>query len=78
VVSTRHAGIPDVVVENQTGFLVDENDIDKMTKYILSLIKDRNLAKHMGLKGKERITKYFTLKRHLDKINRLIHGIPNF
>jgi glycosyltransferase involved in cell wall biosynthesis len=75
VVSTRHAGIPDVVIENETGFLVDEGDINQMAEHLLSLVKDRNLAKQMGLKGKSRITEYFTLEKHLETINRLIHNL---
>ena len=75
VVSTRHAGIPDVVIENETGFLVDEGDINQMAEHMLSLVKDRNLAKQMGLKGKARIMEHFTLEKHLDTLNRLIHSI---
>jgi colanic acid/amylovoran biosynthesis glycosyltransferase len=73
VVSTRHAGIPDVVIENETGFLVDEGDIDAMALYILKIIEDRNLAWTMGQKGKVRIENYFTLDKHLETINQLIN-----
>ncbi|MEM6516493.1 MAG: glycosyltransferase [Bacteroidota bacterium] len=69
VVSTYHAGIPDVVVENETGYLSNENDIDTMAKHIIKLNKDRNLAKKLGLNGKERIKANFTLEQHLDIIN---------
>jgi len=74
VVSTRHAGIPDVVLEEETGYLVNENDIDQMAFYILKIVEDRNLARTMGQKGKARIENYYTLDKHLETINQLING----
>ena len=72
VVSTRHAGIPDVVIENETGLLVDENNIEEMASYMLKLVENRDLAESMGQKGKIRIENYFTLDKHLQTINQLI------
>ena len=75
VVSTRHAGIPDVVIENETGLLVDENNIEEMASYMLKLVENRDLAESMGQKGKVRIENHFTLDKHLETINNLIYAI---
>jgi glycosyltransferase involved in cell wall biosynthesis len=75
VVSTFHAGIPDVVQHEYTGYLVDENDIDVMAHYMMKICDDRNLAKKMGQAGKERIKNHFTLEKHLNTINQLIYNI---
>jgi len=75
LVSTRHAGIPDVVIENETGFLVDENDINQMASYILKITDDRELAKCLGEKGKAKIQDHFTVEKHLETINNLIYAI---
>ncbi|WP_026727814.1 glycosyltransferase [Flavobacterium denitrificans] len=72
VISTRHAGIPDVVIEGETGFLVDEHDVDTMAEKMILLLEDKTLAKKLGTNGKERIKNNFTLKRHLDVIDDLI------
>jgi len=48
VVSTRHAGIPDVVEEGVTGFLVDENDVAGMAEAMVRLLDDAELATRMG------------------------------
>jgi glycosyltransferase involved in cell wall biosynthesis len=74
IVSTHHAGIPDVVIENETGFLVDEGDIDGMSDYILKLIEDRTLAKSFGLNGKERIRHHYSMEKHLNVINDTIRN----
>ena len=75
LVSTRHAGIPDVVIENKTGFLVNENDINQMASYILKITGNRELAKCLGRKGKARILSEFTLQKHIATIDRLIEEI---
>ncbi len=38
VISTRHAGIPEVVIHNETGLLVDEFDNNHLKESIMSLI----------------------------------------
>jgi len=75
IVSTRHAGIPDVVIENETGLLVDENNIEEMASYMLKLVENRDLAESMGQKGKAMIQDHFTMEKHLETINNLIYAI---
>ena len=48
VVSTRHAGIPEAVIEDETGFLVDEGDVEGMADAFLRI---PNLAERMGQAG---------------------------
>ena len=75
VVSTRHAGIPDVVIENKTGFLVDEGDIDAMAEDILKIANNRELAETFGKKGNVEISAHYNLENHLEIINQLIYAI---
>ena len=72
VVSTRHAGIPDVVIENETGFLVDEGDINTMAKAIIKLAENRKLLSEFGTNGKVFIEKNFTLENHINILNDII------
>jgi glycosyltransferase involved in cell wall biosynthesis len=56
VVSTRHSGIPDAVIEGVTGLLVDEGDLDAMARAMLDVIP---LAPAMGKCGyKEALAKH--------------------
>lgn len=72
IIATFHAGIPDVILDNETGFLVPEHDVDAMAQKMLQLLENKTLAQQMGAKGKERIEKYFTLEKHLQKLDELI------
>ena len=64
-----------MVIENETGFLVDEGDIDAMAEEIFKIVKNRELAETFGKKGNKRILSEFTLQKHLETINRLIEEI---
>ncbi len=62
VVSTRHAGIADVIVEGVTGFLVDEGDVDGMAAHMLRLAQDPELARDLGVAARQRIESHFSEK----------------
>ncbi|HVU56184.1 MAG TPA: oligosaccharide flippase family protein [Puia sp.] len=72
VIATRHAGIPDVVVEGHTGLLVEEGDIDGMSQAMIRILDAPDLAGQMGSAARRRIRENFTLKKHIDNINKEI------
>ena len=79
IISTNHAGIPDVIFNQQTGFLVEENDVQTMGDYMITLYKDRKLAKQLGEKGKQIVNDQFSLKSHLEIVESLINkAIKNY
>ena len=77
VVATKHAGIQEVVIHGETGFLVDEQAVDAMAYCMIDLAKDINLAKQLGQQGRERVSEHYTMSRHIDTINQLIIGLEN-
>jgi Glycosyl transferases group 1 len=52
VVSTRHAGIPEIVVDGTTGYLVDEHDVPAMVTQMERLLGDPALAATLGRAGR--------------------------
>lgn len=69
VISTNHGGIPDIIIHSETGFIVDEYDIDSMVEYLLLLNGNRKLAREMGMRAKKRISENFTLGKHISVLN---------
>lgn len=63
VVATRHAGIPEAVIENDTGYLVDEGDVKGMAVNILRLANDSEMRTEMGRKGWQRAKRHFTWEK---------------
>lgn len=59
VVATRHGGIPDVVVEGDTGLLVEEGDVDGMAAAMARLVEDPGFAARLGRAGQEHVSRHF-------------------
>lgn len=68
VVSTMHAGIPDVVIPNETGVLVTEGDVGAMAEAICRLIGDRKVAARLGRTAKAHVRSHFSMTNHLAEI----------
>ena len=78
VISTKHAGIPDVVIHDQTGFLVQEGDVEGMAQAIITLAKDIALASKLGKAARERISNHFSMTKSIDNLwNSLNKSIQN-
>lgn len=72
VIATVHAGIPDVIIDGETGLLGAEHDVEAMANKMILLLENKELAKQMGEKGKERITNHFSLENHLQTLDQII------
>jgi len=72
VIATRHAGIPDVIEHDVTGFLVEEFDVATMARYMLDLCDNSEKARTLGKKGSEHIKQNFTIEKHLNCLTELI------
>jgi glycosyltransferase involved in cell wall biosynthesis len=72
VVSTNIGGIPEMVVENETGFLVQPGDSAAIADAIEKLINDFSLAARLGHSGHERAQTLFSIDRNVRELCALI------
>jgi colanic acid/amylovoran biosynthesis glycosyltransferase len=72
VISTYHAGIPDVVIDGETGFLVEEKDAASMASNMIRILNEQGLAKKLGVAARKRIHANFTLEAHLNTLKSAI------
>ncbi|WP_372716854.1 glycosyltransferase [Novipirellula sp.] len=77
VIATRHAGIPDVVIEDKTGLLVDECDVVGMASHMLRVLKDPGYAGELGANASFRIRKYYSLDQNIDRLSRVLNTAGN-
>jgi glycosyltransferase involved in cell wall biosynthesis len=75
VISTFEGGIPDIVIENETGFLVDAQNPEILADKISILLKDKQLRIDMGKKGHERFINNFTLTHFENNIYKTFQAI---
>jgi colanic acid/amylovoran biosynthesis glycosyltransferase len=74
VVSTRIGGIPEMVVDNETGFLVQPNDVMAVADAIEKVTNDRSLGQRLGQAGYERAQKLFSIEKNVRELCVLICG----
>jgi len=72
VASTTIGGIPEMVVENETGFLVQPADALSLAEAIEKVIDDRLLAQRLGHAGYERAQKLFSIDKNVRELCTLI------
>lgn len=73
VISTYHAGIPDVIIDGKTGLLCNEHDVDSMAANIISLLDNLNFAKELGRVGKTNIKDNFSMERHITSLQHVLN-----
>ena len=61
-ISTTEGGIPGIVDDGKTGFLVPKHDVAVLADKILLLLNDSVLRSNMGKVGREKSEKEFTLE----------------
>lgn len=66
-VAAAVGGVPEVVADGETGFLVPPRDPQSMAKGIVRLLKDSALRERMGLSALQRARERFTVERMVDE-----------
>jgi glycosyltransferase involved in cell wall biosynthesis len=72
VVSTRVGGIPEMVIDNQTGFLVQPEDAVALAGAIEKVTNDRSLGQTLGRAGYERAQKLFSIEKNVRELCALL------
>src|SRR6266481_8493255 len=72
VVSTRIGGIPEMVIDNQTGFLVRPEDAVALAGAIERVLTERSLGQRLGQAGYERAQRLFSIENNLRELCALV------
>lgn len=71
IVSFDLDGAPELVKDNLTGYVVSSGNVDKLREKIVCLLKNSNLRKEMGTRGKEIVDPEYRWQDMVDRIDRL-------
>ncbi len=72
VVSTNIGGIPEMVIENETGFLLEPADASALADAIAKVIDDRVLAQRLGHAGYQRAHELFSIEKNVRELSALV------
>jgi glycosyltransferase involved in cell wall biosynthesis len=78
LIASHNGGSRDAIIDNQTGFLVDHNNSEKIAQKIKHVINlDQNKREAIGIRAKQRILENYTLKAITNKIFNIYKSIYN-
>jgi len=64
VVGSRIGGIPELIVDGETGLLFPPGDQDELREHLLSLMENPARRERLGIAGRRRAEERFSLERH--------------
>lgn len=68
VIGTRVGGIPELIQDGETGFLVPRADADRIADRILLLVRDKAMRERMGGAGRQAANAKFDLQRNVSQL----------
>ena len=71
VVSTYHSGIPEVVLDGESGYLVPERDVDQLAEKICLLLANPQKWDEMGRSGRQHIEREYNLEVQIGKLEEI-------
>lgn len=63
VISSPEGGIPDLVIENETGIIVPQKDVQELSNALEKLLLYPELRERLGKQGRKRYVENYTLER---------------
>ena len=78
IVASKVSGIPEAVIDNETGFLIEKDNVKQLAEKIVILLKDPIKREKMGKAARERVIENFDWKKiakqYKQEYQRLLEG----
>ena len=76
-VAFKVGGVPEVIEDNKTGFVVDYDNDDELVEKLAILAKNPDLCKQMGIQARKKVAKDFANEIMIKKIIKIYKEIEN-
>jgi glycosyltransferase involved in cell wall biosynthesis len=74
-VASRLSGIPELVIDGQTGILTEPGDASGIADALVGLAADPSAREIMGRKARSKVEEEFSLSESVSTLRRLIWGM---
>ena len=75
VLATRHCDIPEVVIDNESGYLVPERNVDALAEKLEFLVLNPPVWEKMGQKGREHIEENYNVKKQVERLEEIYDSV---
>lgn len=77
VIATRHASIPEQVIDGVSGILVDEFDLDSMSKAMIRLARTPDIRESMGQVARKHISQW-DVESQVDQLEQVLNSMLGY
>ena len=77
IISTQHSGIPELVQDGISGFLVPERDVEKLAEKLNYLLENPEICSQMGQAGRLYVTEHHDIHKLNDRLVEMYTKIRN-
>jgi len=74
-IGSNVGGIPELVVDGKTGFLVEPRNPNQIAEKVIQILSDEQLARRMGRNAREGAESEFNMKDHVEKIIKVYESL---
>lgn len=71
VIGSNHGGLAEIIVDENTGYLVTPNDVPSLSAALKNMINNTSLRKQMGNEGHKRAIKEFSVNSYICQLENL-------
>jgi len=71
VVASDAGGVPDIVINNETGILIPRNDPKALSDALIKLVENTELRTKFGLNGRKRVEQHFEMTSNMKKFEKI-------
>jgi glycosyltransferase involved in cell wall biosynthesis len=75
IVATAVGGVPELIVDQQSGILVPAKNPEKLAEAIVQLIENKDLQKELGKNALKRIKEKFLIQHSIDELSRIYQEV---
>ena len=75
VIGARIGGLPEQVVDGETGLLFESGNVSHLAKQMDTLLRDNSLIKKMGKTARKRVEAEYSLDKHMQNLYAYYDGL---
>lgn len=75
VIASKHGGLTEIIIDNETGYLVAPNNEAELSKAIQKLIENKDLRTQLGINGHKRALAEFSVNKYVESFEYLFEDM---
>ncbi|MEW6606650.1 MAG: glycosyltransferase family 4 protein [bacterium] len=77
IIGSRIGGIPELIIEEETGLLFTPGDVQELSEKILQTLTDKDKATKMGMAGRKKVESQFGQQKFLQEYLKIFNELVN-